>query len=356
MTDTVANIITRVMRAITLPPDATLLFPADYIAFINDCMIEDIYPNLIKIRDDYCLVREVFPLQNAQAQDLYTTGVIPIPARAWGVTLREIKYIDISGNYYKMNPFFLENVDLYCTKNASFSSSFLRGFIPFNSGLKLIPPPQGDNGSIEMHYVVTPSIVLQDATAFADISNIVFNAATNVATYTVGTIGNYLSTYCPINAVGLFDIYDSLSGMVLAVNQPLQCTSSNTYIGTSTIQIGTLILSPDITEISNFQPGNYPVVAPYSNQLFLVPAGFNSFTPLPPPLDNLLVYEVACKILKAQGYVEELQVLQPERDDIRRKLLSPMARRVDGEYKILVNNRGVRSSLVAGGFWRKRSR
>ncbi len=356
MTDSVANIITRVQRAITLPPDDTLFITSDFVAFINDALVEDIYPNLIKIRDDYCLVREVYPLQNAGGQDLYGTGVIPIPARAWGITLREIKYIDISGNYYKMNPFELENVDLYQTRNLSFSATFLRGFIPFNSGLKLIPPPRGDNGSIEMHYVVTPSLVLSDSTAFADISNIQFNTSTNIATYTVGTIGTYVSTYCPLNSTALFDIYDSRTGMLLAINQALTCVNGTTFTGVSIVQPGTNILSPDITEISNFQLGNYPVAAPYSNMLYIVPSGVNSFTPLPTPVDNLLVYEVACRALEAQGYVEELQVLNQKREKARKDILTPMALRVDGDYKIIVPNRGVRSSVLSGSFWRRGGR
>lgn len=356
MTDIISDIITRIQRTITLPPDQTLFQTPDFVAFINDALVEDIYPNLIKIRDDYCLVREVYPLQNSQAQDLYGTGVFPIPARAWGNTLREIKYIDVSGNYYKMNPFELENLDLYQTRNLSFSASYLRGFIPFNSGLKLVPPPQGDQGSIEVHYVVQPSTVLSDPTGFADISNMVYNNVTNLITYTVGNIGSYLSTYCPPNNIGLFDIYDSQTGMLLAINLTLTCVNNTTYTGPCVTQIGTNTLDPSATEMTNFQLGGYPVTVPYSNMLYIVPAGQNSFTPLPTPVDNLLVYEVSCRILEAQGYVEELQTLNAKREMARKAILTPMALRVDGEYKILVPNRGVRSSVLSGGFWRRRSR
>lgn len=356
MTDVVSDIIARIQRAITLPPDDTLFNTTDFVAFINDALIEDIYPNLIKIRGDYSLIRSVFPLQNTYGQDLYPTGVIPIPSRAWGVTLREIKYIDISGNYYKMNPFEIENLDLYQTRNLSFSSTFLRGFIPYNSGLKLVPPPQGDNGSIEMYFIVSPSQVISDATAFADISNMQFNPANNVATYTVNSIGSYLSTYCPINSSNLFDIYNVQTGMVLAIGQALTCTSGSTFTGVCTVQGGTGILSPNITELTNFQDGGYPLIAPYSSMLYIVPAGINSFTPLPTPVDNLLVYEVACRALEAQGYVEELQVLNAKREMVRKAVLTPMALRVDGEYKIVVPNRGVRSSVLAGSFWRRRNR
>jgi hypothetical protein len=197
---------------------------------------------------------------------------------------------------------------------------------------------------------------LSDPTAFADITNLLYNPANQVVTYTVNTVGSYLSTYCPINATRLFDVYDNRTGMLLAIDQSLTCISAHTFTGISTVQGGTGIIDPNPVELSNFQLGGYPVSSPFTPMLYLVPAGFNSFTPLPTPVDNLLVYEVACRVLEAQGYVEELQVLNGKREKARHDILTPMALRVDGEYKIIVPNRGVRSSVLAGSFWRRRNR
>ncbi len=372
MTASVAEIIDRVRRLITLPPDDTLFNSADFLAFINECMIEKIYPRVMKIRDDYFLVRDVFPLQNSSAQDLYPTGVMPIPARAWGNTLREIKYIDNSGNYYKVNPYYLENLDLYQTRNLALSSQYQKGFIPFNSGIKLIPPPLQDTGSIEMHYIITPSIIYtitQTNPAITDlyipITNIVFNQSTNVCTYTVPTTSNISSNimigdttspfYTGVNSTGLYDIYNSLTGMILATNLPLFRAGSITFTGTSTVQIGTLILNPNITEITNFQSGGYPVFpAPYSADLFLIPSGFTPFTTLIPVLDNLLAYEVAIKVLSAQGYVEELQTFMAQHGDMRKDLLSQIDMRVDCEPHVISSYRGIRASILYSNFRRRR--
>jgi len=368
MTDSITNIINRTQRLISLPPDQTLFQTSDFIAFMNDCLIEEIYPRLMKIRDDYCLVREVFNLQNSSAQDLYPTGVMPIPTRAWGNTLRELKYIDVSGNYYKVNPYFLEDLDLYQTRNLAFSSAFQKGFIPFNSGIKLVPPPLQDPGSIEMHYIVTPSILVtgqstnDNGDAYTSVSNMQYNSTTSVATYTTEQIdaNGYLAAYCDVNSSASFDIYNSGTGMLLAVNQLLtrQADSGgkSIFTGVCVTQTGTNIVSPNITELTNFQFGGYPVTNDNIPQtLYIVAAGQNPFTPIPAVLDNLLVYELAIKVMSAQGYVEELQIFLKKHENMRKDLLSQMAMRVECEPYVISNKRGIRSSIIYGGMRTRRN-
>lgn len=360
MTTTASDIKDRVKRLITLPTDDTLFNPADFVAFLNECIIEEIYPAVMEIREDYFLVRDVFPLQNSSAQDLYPTGVMPIPDRAWGNEIREVKYIDSSGNYYKMNNYYMENEEFYQSVSVSLSAQYQKGFIPFNSGIKIMPPPFQDNGSIEMHYVINPSTVTIGTDDFpaisycAGITNIVFNSQTNISTYTInlgdGIAG--LADYCAVNRNGIFDIYNSGSGMLLATNIELFRAGTATFIGTSVIQPGTNIISPNITEISNFQPNGYPVSLPYKPKLLITPAGLNAYTPLTPVLDNLLSYELALKILSAQGYIEELQIFLPKHAKLKQNLLSQMAMRVDAEPKVINGLRGVRSAILYPGYRR----
>lgn len=360
MTASVEEIIKRVKRLITLPTDDTLFNPVDFTAFLNECINEEIYPGVMGIREDYFLVRDIFPLQNSSAQDLYPTGVMPIPSRAWGNNLRELKYIDSSGNYYKMNNYYLENEEFYQVNGIALSTQYQKGYIPFNSGIKIMPPPFQDNGSIEMHYIVNPSVVYCDSddylanTYYTAISNIVFDSSTNISTYTTTFIDNsgFFAFYCPVNRNGIFDIYNSKTGMLLATNIELFRAGSSTFLGTSIVQPGTNIISPNITEISNFQDNKYPVNLPYSPELYLVPAGINVFTPLTPVLDNLLAYELALKILSAQGYIEELQIFLPKHTKLKQSLLSQMAMRVDAEPKVISGLRGIRSSIVSSGFRR----
>lgn len=361
MTALISDIIARVQRLVSLPADPTLFNETDFESFVNDCIIEKIYPRVMKTRDDYFLVRDVFPLQDSNGNDLYPTGVMPIPSRAWGNTLRELKYIDSSGNYFKLNPYFIENEEIYQTRNLALSSQYQKGFISYNSGIKLIPPPLQDTGSIEMYYIINPSTVVgtssqYNASTYAtSILNITFNTANNKATYSTGAVplGGYIADYCPVNRSALFDIYNQQTGMLLATNLSLYRDGTNTFSGYSTQQIGTLILSPNITEITNFQLGGYPVTVPYTAQLYLVPAGITPYTPLLPVLDNLLVYELAIKILSAQGYVEELQVFNAEHADLRKDILSQIAMRVECEPYVISSTRGLRASLLYANFRRR---
>ncbi len=371
MTAAVSDIISRVQRLISLPTDQTLFNTNDFTQFMNDCLIEKIYPRLMKVREDYCLVRNVFNLQNAQGEDLYPTGVMPIPSRAWGNTLREVRYIDISGNYYKMNPYFLEDLDLYQSKNLAFSAAYQKGFVNYNSGIKLVPPPLQDQGSIEMHYIITPSLMISDNTGdggpSAAISNMIYNSSTNEATYwtTVLTADGYLDSYCNIGQQRLFDIYNSSTGMLLATDLPLTRNQNipaspylSSFTGLCVTQTGTDIVSPNITELSNFQPGGYVVSnnGPYSPpNLLLVQAGTNPYTPIPPVLDNLLIYEMAIKVMSAQGYVEELQIFMQEHADLRKDLLSQMAQRVECEPYVISNKRGLRSNIIYGAIRTRRN-
>lgn len=354
MSASVDDLILRVKRLISLPEDNTLLTTEDYISFIDNCILEKIFPRLMKIRDAYSIVRKVFNLQNSQAQDLYPTGIMPIPPRAWGNTLVALKYIDTSGNYYKVSPYFLEDEDLYQTRNLAFSSLWRRGYIPYNSGIKLVPPPYQDPGTIEMYFIVSPSRMLGSTVVgdeYAEITNMTYNSSTMIATFTVSSIlaNGYISSN-PNGGIGstqLFDIYNSLTGMLLSVDVPMLRTADTTFTTQCVQQNGTQIIDPNVTELTNFQSGGYPVSSTYLNELYLVPAGQSPFTTIPPVLDNLLVYELAIKILSAQGYVEELQIFMQEHGEMRKDLLSQMAMRVDTEPIVLSNKRGIKPNILA---------
>jgi hypothetical protein len=359
MTASVDDLVLRVKRLISLPQDDTLINAGDYRSFIDDCTLEKIFPRLMKIKDDYSLVRKIFNLQDSSGNGLYPTGVMPIPSRAWGNTLRAVKYIDQAGNYYKINPYFIEDEDLYQTRNLQFSSSFRRGFIPYNSGIKLVPPPFHDPGSIEMYFIVTPSKILQTTItgdAYLPLNNITYNSTTKVGTYTVSSIlaGGVIDAVCGIGGQILFDIYNSQTGMLLNIDVPMLRTSNYVFTSTSVEQNGTLIIDPNITEITNFQFGGYPVSTPYTEDIYLVPAGYSPFTMLPPVLDNLLVYELAIKIMSAQGYVEELQIFMTEHADMRKDLLSQMAMRVETEPYVISNKRGIKANILYGGIRTRR--
>lgn len=365
MTATLNEIIDRVQRLITLPPDDDILFNSDdFASFTNDCLMEKIYPRVMKTRDDYFLAREVFPLQGPLGNDLYPTGVMPIPPRAWGNTIRELKYIDSSGNYYKINPYYLENEELYQTRNLALSSQYQKGYMNYNSGIRLVPPPLQDTGSVVMYYIITPSTVIADdeddnqktaVSISTDILNMSFNSSTNIATYTTELVdeGTLLDLYCPLNESRLFDVFNKSTGMLLATSIPLTRRSSTSFNGPCTIQIGTDIISPNVTEMTNFQNGGFPVSLPYVAQLCLVPAGKTPYTPVMPMLDNLLVYELAIKILSAQGYVEELQTFLAEHADLRKDLISQIAMRVESEPYVISSTRGIRQSILYSNFRRR---
>jgi hypothetical protein len=353
------TIIEKVKRLITLPPDETLFKTADYIEFINECLLEEIYPNLMKVRDDYCLIRQVFPLSNAQNQNLYPTGIMPIPNRAWGNTLRELRYIDNCGNLYKMNEYFLSDLDLYQTKNMASTWTWRRGYVAFNSGIQLVPPPLNDPGSVEMHYILSPSEVVDSAFYFAAIDDMSYNTSTQVATFTVPDLnnGSGVDGYCNQNQTALFDIYNYKTGMFLYIDLPMTRIGDTTFTCNVIAQDGTNLLYPNITELNNFQLGGFPVdTNTYVQQLYLVPSGASSFTPIPDVLDRVLVYEVAMKILSAQGYVEELQIFVQKHEQLKKSLYSQMAKRVDAESKVIKNKRGLLPSVMSGGGYRRYNR
>lgn len=352
-------IISKVKRLITLPTDDTLFNTGDYINFINECILEEIMPNLMQIRDDYCLIRQVYPLQNSQAQNLYPTGVMPIPNRAWGNTLRELKYIDNGGNYYNMNNLYLGDKDLYQTKNTPFSGGYGRGYIPFNSGIELIPPPLNDDGSIEMHYILSPSELIDDPLYYAQTIDLSYNSSASIATFTVPAIdpSSDFSNYCDSGATALFDIYDYKTGMFLYIDLPMTRQGFTTFLCNVVTQQGTQILYPNVTELTNFQLGNFPVnIQTYVPQLYLVPSGATSFTPIPDVLDRILVYEVAMKIMAAQGYVEEIQIFQQKHSQLKASLYSQMAVRVDADAPVIKNKRGLLPAIMYGGCYRRYNR
>jgi hypothetical protein len=358
MADIASDLIARIKRNGSFPDDDTLFQTADYIQFINDCLEEEVYPDMIKMRDRYSIIRDVLPLQTSSAQDIYPTGIIPIPKRAWGNTLQEVRYYDVSGNPYKMSLVPLENRDLYMSRTTGSCGTYGKMFFFFNNGIQVMPFTVGDPGFIELQYIAQPSTIESTGTAYSDINNLVYTPTSGNSgyiTYTTTTVGATFNAYCSIGQIGLFDIYNSQTGMLLHLNRPMMRSSANTFVDTVTsLSPNNLNPYPNPFEITSLQTGGYPVIAPYTNEIYLVPAGINSFSTVLPEFDDWLCYCVVCKMLKAQGYVEELQVLQAERDAKWKRLASTIAHRIDGEAQVLNPIRGLRNTVMAGAVNRRR--
>lgn len=353
----VQDLIDRIKRDSSQPTDDTLFTTDDYTALLNECMTQDIYPKLITRREDYGCTRTVVPLQ-VNGNDQYRSGIMPLPQRAWNQGLREVRYIDNGGNYYPMNLIYLETLPYYyLNQNVGYNTAIFRNFIIKNNAIQLTPVPYGDPGSIEFHYIIQPSLLLNDSTAYSPISNLVFNPSTNATTYTVSMTGQtYLQSYCPVNQIALFDIYDSVSGFLVAVSIPLQCLSTSQYLGVSIVQPGTNILYPDPIEVSNFQLGGFPTSFTYNPTLYLVPAGQNSFSSLTTELDKLLVYSVICNMATAQTSAEDLAVAMKKRDDLAKEIFTATGHRIDGESQVFAPIRGVRAATISNSsFYLRRS-
>lgn len=314
--------------------------PAIIRAF-NNVMLDKLAPDLVGEGSNYLVHRDIIPL-TVNGSAVYPLNSIPLPRRAIGRALREVKYLP-SGktkleDELNCPAISLEEKDMYSSESDVYASSVPYIYIE-NDNLRIIG---GDlNGSLALYYSLEPSKLTATYGRYASITS--WTSTSNIID--IASAGTDWTNYITSGSSKLVDIFCKSTGSILKSNV-LATRSANSYTISG-------LTADEIVQIRTNQSGGFPTVGSLTNypaELLLVPAGECEFATIPEEFDQLLVLYVAEKISESLGDVDGLTIIKTKINETRNSISRVTGNRLQGERRRLTDRRSI-ARIQRGQKW-----
>ena len=334
-----ADLIADVKDRAAVPADDERINDSFVLKLLNQCVDEYIYPTLLKISEEFNVVKTILNLTTDSGTSAFPSGVVPLPKRAYGRVLRELKYLDPSNNLVNIPYVSLQDEDAYITGSAHLSAPF--GYYFIGDSVKLIPrsndsilPP----GKLVLHYIIEASTLENSDSLYAPIYSMDHSESSVRFIVKDLELLQDLNDYCPPRFSKTFDLYRKSSGALIAADLLL---TRETSLSGDTYYASTELDPANVMDIQNFQQGGFPVTDSFEKELLLLPSGRSPFSTLPYELDNLLAQKAAGRVLEVIGDTESLQINEARVREILNQVTSALGNRSRGESRKIVNRRSI---------------
>jgi hypothetical protein len=307
-------------------------------------MDETVYPWLIGINEEFCLVTQELPCQNGGTM-LYPAGFLPFPDRCYGRNLREIKYKDVSNNLYNCPLANLDDRDLF-QRNPNLYTNFMGAPAIYVEGdsIGFLAATSAMLGTFVIDFAVKVPTLSSSTTLQGDIINLSYAAGTT--TITVRAPGADFNTAFPIGQTKRADLYRRTSGSYLNIDI---LVARGADVGGHAVLTTTKFTSDELENFKQYQSGGgFGSIASYTPSMVILPADTNNYIPVPQELDNYTVIALSARYLEATGDTEGLGVTQVKMKEAEAAAARALAKRVTGECKVFSNRRGIRSYFSSG--------
>lgn len=301
----ITELILDVQDRISLPiNDEDRVDTAMLIRTINSVNTEQVAPLLLAEGSDFQLIRELYPLQTNSVNN-YPSLRIPIPRRAYGRALREVKFIPNGATLDRKNErnvtqTSVTEADAY--QNRNWTGNYMSAPMCYLDGdcIQIIGDPTAYVGTFVLYYYLEISDMVNKTTFFSTISNMTYSGGTTTVTAVAGAD---FTAYQAVSATALIDIYRATTGMILKPDVSFTRTGTTTWTTTDLTEV-------EVGEIKAYQFKGFPSNSPYTKELYLIPAGQSQFSNVPYEFDSVLVLEASSRILESLGDLQGLETVQ----------------------------------------------
>jgi len=288
MAYTTANLLTSIERQSFAPANQNTFATSDILSLADEVLQTTILPAILDVREEYYVTY-------ADQSIVANTATYQIPARAIGMTVREVHLVGSDGAVRNLTRTSMDQLHLRQTTATSTPSAFYL----VGDTITLSPTPGSSTGSLRVYYALRPGALVETSAA-AVISAI--NTTTNVVT--VSSIPSTWATGTLIDTIA--------------------ATGSQRYMQTDA---GPTISGSDLTFSSlpsGLAVGDYLAVA-----------GQSPLVQLPPDFRAVLASLTAAEMLLGMNqpsgqvlYAKALKILESAQ-----KMLTP---RVPGEHELIL--------------------
>lgn len=331
---TVSDLILEIQDRISLPINTDDRWDrAAVIRTMNSVCTEQLMPLLIGEGSDFNIIREIRPLLSNGVIN-YPTLRLPIPKRAYGRALRELKFIRTGATLERRNEqniaqTSLAEADTYQNRNWTGSGFYTPMCYIEGDTIQMLGDPATINGNVVLYYHIEISDMVDKTSEFASITDMTYSNGTTTIT---ASSGAEFDSFIGVGQTKLVDLYRWNSGAILDPDVKLTRTGTTTFTTTD-------LTEAEVTEFKGYQQAGMPVVAPYASDLYLLPAGQSMFSTIPYEMDSVLALETSCRILESLGDTEGLNVTQAMLKKAYDSVSLALGNRLSSQYKRVTDQR-----------------
>lgn len=169
---TSADIIASIKRKISAPTSQNLFSTEDFLAFVNEELAIASVPSILEYHEEYFVFAQKIPM--VSGQDRY-----PIPARAIGMKLRDVKWSDFNDNLFDMTRINPEDKAFY-QQNLGTSETISKYYIEGNDVVLVPARTTSTTLNLVFYYFLRPN-QLVDVTRAATITSFLNSVTCNNA-------------------------------------------------------------------------------------------------------------------------------------------------------------------------------
>lgn len=154
---TTNTLIDSVKRRGMIPQNQNTFSEADFIALANEEMDIGIIPHILSYHEDYLL-------QEAYVNITPEISEVAIPYRATGNKIREVSYVDSSGNVFEMTRVVVEDLPYYQNGSYGISNAGVRAFYIEGDEIVILPVGRHNlSGQIKISYYLRPNSLVSES-------------------------------------------------------------------------------------------------------------------------------------------------------------------------------------------------
>ena len=338
---TIQELILDVQDRISLPLDDDDRWSTGaLVRAFNNALDDKLTPDLVSEGSNYLVHRDVVALK-VNGVSVYPLNSIPLPVRAVGRALREVKYLPAGKTKIEEElncpAISLDEKDMFVDSNDLYTSDVPYVFIE-NDNLRLVGG--SSDGSIVFYYGLEPSTLQLTSGFYASIYD--WQDDDRIYAHSGGALWDTYANPGPYDI--LVDIYRKSTGAILKSNVKISgVAGADTYLVYN--------MSPDErNQLKSFQAGGYSVDLPYDYDLLLLPAGKSEFATIPYEFDQLLVLYVCERVLESLGDTAGLEVVMTKIKETRDSISRVTGNRLQGERRKLTDRRSL-ARIQRGHKW-----
>lgn len=300
---TTKSLISSVKRRAMMPQTQNTFKEEDFLAFANEDMDIGLLPHVLSFHEDYLL-------QEASIQMVPSVSNYQIPYRATGNKVREIAYVDTSGNVFEMTRVSVEDLPYYQNGSFGISNAGIRAYYIEGDEIVILPIGRHNlTGKLKISYYLRPNALVSED-RIATITAIDMNTGK----ITVDNVPSNLTS--PIE----MDFLQTRSPHKrLAINvTPTTVSVTETYFIfnisdiPSNLRVGDMLAEVEECKIPN----------------------------IPTELHSMLAQRIACRCLEALGDQQGLAAANQKLAEMEVKTGSLIDNRVEGSSLKVVNRHG----------------
>jgi hypothetical protein len=335
----VSELVLSVQDRCSLPlQDGDRFDRAAVIRIMNEVLEEEVTPKIVVSCPEILTQRIVLPLKTNGVAN-YPNKRIPIPSRAYGRGIREVKYLNDSEtkreNEVNITQTSLQEFDTMATGISNYGNASNRLYCYFEGDSVVISLDPDDSGSIVIYYTAKPN-TLVDGTSFLSMKIQDYNTTLGWFNVVQDTISGFSPPAMPslLNAQ-VYDIFRKTTGSILVPQTVLTMSAvSPNYLLTYTFS------ADEAKNLMAFQTTG-AVSSTSPAELYITPAGTTYYSTLPPEFDHILVLETCIRIMESLGDEQMLQVLANQLQKAYTSIAKLTSNRLPGQRKRVTDNRSL---------------